>query len=107
MLSHTTFERYGPGLVSGFKVFDDFLTEGKYSYIGQPHGHRYRPRDRISDEVGGYTETHSMVAVGYREANGTKYFLLQNWWQNKQFVEVDKEYLTRCGGVMYFITTPE
>ena len=50
-----------------------------------------------------------MVLIGCRtdEASGRKLYLLQNWWKNKQFVEVDAEYLKQCGVTMYFVETPQ
>jgi hypothetical protein len=86
---------YGPGLVSCFEVYDDFNRGDIHSHVGAP--------------VGEFKGLHAMVMIGYRVAvdTGKTFFLLQNWWKTKQFVEVDEEYLKRCGAVMYFVETPQ
>lgn len=44
-----------------------------------------------------------MLLVGCRTAaNHEPIFLLQNWWQEMQFVEVDAAYLKACGGIFTF-----
>jgi len=50
-----------------------------------------------------------MVLLGHRydKIKNKQYFLLQNWWKNKQFVEVDEDYLEKCGAVITFIKTPQ
>lgn len=35
------------------------------------------------------------------------FFLLQNWWLKKQFVEVDAQYLQGSCALVYFVTTPQ
>ena len=57
---------YGPGLVSNFKVFEDFKNETVHKHHGMP--------------VGLSSGQHAMVLVGARTAvGGGKFFLLQNW----------------------------
>ena len=57
---------YGPGLVSNFKVFEDFKNETVHKHHGMP--------------VGLSSGQHAMVLVGARTAvGGHKFFLLQNW----------------------------
>jgi hypothetical protein len=57
---------YGPGLVSNFKVFDDFKDETVHKHHGVPAGH--------------CSGQHAMVLVGVRtDDGGGKFFLLQNW----------------------------
>eukprot|EP01127_Copromyxa_protea_P013314 TRINITY_DN3571_c0_g2_i6.p1 TRINITY_DN3571_c0_g2~~TRINITY_DN3571_c0_g2_i6.p1 ORF type:complete len:167 (-),score=24.75 TRINITY_DN3571_c0_g2_i6:59-559(-) len=46
---------------------------------------------------------HAMVLVGHRK----HFFLLQNWWRKKQFVELDGEYLVASGASITFIKTPQ
>lgn len=48
-----------------------------------------------------------MTLVGHRVAAGTSFFLLQNWWEKKQFVEVDANYLKASGAYFTFIETPQ
>ena len=72
---------YGPALVSRFMV-----TENKakiHQHLGQDN----------SKEVG----LHAMVLVGHRTESGQDRFLLQNWWSDKSFIEVDAEYLAGQG----------
>jgi hypothetical protein len=50
------------------------------------------------------TEFHAMVLIGMRKTKtGQYYFLLQNWWESKPFVEVSSEYIAYCGGIVSFV----
>ena len=80
---------YGPGLVSQFKVYDDFRTLGKFSYGDS---------DVPQDDEPVPTTTHSMVLISMRYDRHTWWYLLQNTWLEKQYVEVSKKYLTKCIG---------
>lgn len=48
-----------------------------------------------------------MVLIGFRKDADRNYFLLQNWWKNKQFIEVDSEYLHSCEAIVHFVTTAQ
>jgi hypothetical protein len=85
-------KNYGPLLVYGFHVYDDFRNISQHHHYGRPQG---------SQSDG----THAMVLVGHRYQNGKSMFLLQNWWHQKQFVEVDIEYLRRCKANFAFVET--
>jgi len=89
-------KQFGPGLVAGFKVYDDFYNgAGKHSYAGQP-----------KNEPSGF---HAMLLIGVRkdEQQGKTKYLLQNWWKGKQFVEMDDIYLEACTSNVYFVKTPQ
>jgi hypothetical protein len=87
-------ERYGPGLVTSFGVHQDFHGAQAPSYDGKPAG----------DFVG----HHAMVLIGARQDGGGKrFFLLQNWWRQSQFVEVSEAYLKACGATVYFVETKQ
>jgi hypothetical protein len=88
--------KYGPGLVSRFRVHEDFAQVDIHQHHGKPAG---------TKNLG----FHSMALVGFRNDHRTKkkYYLLQNWWEEKQFVEVDEEYLKYSGAIVYFIETPQ
>ncbi len=65
------------------------------------HHHRGKP-------VGALIGLHAMALVGYRkDEDGRRYFLLQNWWKQKQFVEVDEEYLRECEAQLHFVQTDQ
>ena len=34
-------------------------------------------------------------------------FLVQNWWCNKQFVQISRSYLLGCLPIVYFVHTPQ
>eukprot|EP00039_Didymoeca_costata_P015588 m.268106 g.268106 ORF g.268106 m.268106 type:complete len:254 (-) comp16254_c0_seq2:156-917(-) len=85
-------QQYGPGLVAQFEVHEDFLNDVHHHY-GKPSGK--------------YVGLHAMVLMGARESEGKRYFLLQNWWKHKQFVEVDEEYLERSAATVFFVKTPQ
>lgn len=70
--------RFGPGLVSAFRVHPEFTEITKFSYSGKPKGD--------------FIRLHAMVLIGHREdSNGKDIFLLQNWWKEKQFIEVNSK----------------
>ena len=90
--THLCFENlgeYGPGLVSQFKVYSDFRTLGKFSY-----GDSDVPPDNEPEP----TTSHAMVLIGMRYVGQTWWYLLQNTWLEKQFVEVSQKYLAKCIG---------
>jgi len=88
------FTLYGVGLASQFKVHDDFYNPNIHRHNGHPSGD--------------YKGLHAMALVGHRtDAAGKVFYLLQNWWKHKQFVEVDEEYLENSGATIYFIKTPQ
>jgi hypothetical protein len=92
------YKKYGPALVQKFEVREDFLNCNVHHHYGTS----------TSNKVIGY---HSMALVGYRidESNNRnkRFYLLQNWWREKQFIEVDDEYLKKYVGAIYFIVTPQ
>jgi hypothetical protein len=48
------------------------------------------------------------VLVGHRVADdGSNRLLLQNWWKDKPFVEVDAHYLNSCRAVIHAVETPQ
>jgi len=86
--------KYGAGLISRFQVHEDFNDSNLSHHHGTPVGKKLGP--------------HAMAVVGHRVTeDGQKMFLCQNWWSRKQFVEVDGEYLKKCGAVLNFVETPQ
>ena len=85
-------KKYGPALISCFKVEDAFDSD-KPTHIG--------PR------AGKPTGIHAMVLVGIRKQGKTIRYLVQNWWKKKAFVEMDREYLRSCGGILNFVMTKQ
>jgi hypothetical protein len=55
----------------------------------------------------GGRQTHAMVMVGARYEDGKYFYLLQNFWRYRIFVEVSANYLDRCGAVAVFLKNPE
>lgn len=84
---------FGPGLVSYFKVRPEFSQVDRWSHTGKATG---QVRGR-----------HAMLLVGHRKVNGESRFLLQNWWENKPYVEVDLSYLISSGCSISFVMTPQ
>ena len=83
-----------PALVCNFRVHEKFrkpTPEDKVCYTS--------PTDFTeSNEIGG----HAMLLVGYRIFKNETYFLLQNWWHNRFFVEVSSSYLSDSGAKIIF-----
>lgn len=90
------FKKYGPALLQKFEVREDFCNQAIHHHYGKSH----------SDVIVGY---HAMVLVGYRfdSESNKNFFLIQNWWKEKQFVEVDEDYLKAHVGGIYFLITPQ
>jgi hypothetical protein len=53
----------------------------------------------ISPEI----DAHAMLLVGHRKEGEETRFLLQNWWIDKPYVEVDLQYLISTGANVRFI----
>ena len=82
----------GPALVSNFNVHGPFLRATKWQFTGRPQGPS--------------RGEHAMVLVGYRKLeNGNFRYLLQNWWLDAPYVEVDLEYLSSAQSILHFIRT--
>eukprot|EP00405_Crypthecodinium_cohnii_P016973 CAMPEP_0206445064 /NCGR_PEP_ID=MMETSP0324_2-20121206/15274_1 /ASSEMBLY_ACC=CAM_ASM_000836 /TAXON_ID=2866 /ORGANISM="Crypthecodinium cohnii, Strain Seligo" /LENGTH=366 /DNA_ID=CAMNT_0053913185 /DNA_START=86 /DNA_END=1186 /DNA_ORIENTATION=+ len=88
-------KQYGPALVSQFQVVEDFHVGEQYAHTGKT-------------ECGKVVGLHAMALVGHRvdDVHGDMY-LLQNWWANKPFVEVDAEYLHCCQPVISFVASAQ
>jgi hypothetical protein len=82
--------RQYPALVSNFKVSQDFL-KGGLSFT-QPY---YLGKDFVG--------FHAMLLVGGRVKDGKYFFLLQNWWENRSFIEVSAEYMYSAEATISFV----
>ena len=79
----------GVGLVARFMVVPAF--QGKQVSF---------TANALRDEAVGL---HAMTLVGHRENDGQHLFLLQNWWKEKQFIEVSAEYLAAADAGIAFV----
>ena len=87
-------KHFGVGLVSAFEVHSEFLDR-------EAHSHGGRPTTQLEG-------LHAMMLIGARvDENENQWFLLQNWWAAKQFVEVDVEYMERASPTIFFVKTPQ
>lgn len=88
--------KYGPTLVTGFQTDENFKNGNKSSYVN------------IScDNSTSIVDTTSMLICGCRVENNKTYYLLQNWWNQKQFIEVDYQYMESCNPFYYYVQTPQ
>lgn len=98
------FHKYGPALVSDFQVTSDFKNRRRENR-NKFYGH---PESVVELNGEGNLEKHAMVAVGYRHDHDGKLFLLfQNWWSDRQFVEVDEDYYNGVGAMLHICATPQ
>lgn len=44
-----------------------------------------------------------MVLIGARKSNDNNFFLLQNWWDGRYFIEVSGEYMYHCHAKIIFV----
>eukprot|EP01035_Chromulina_nebulosa_P036740 gene36740-49533_t len=79
-----------PALVSSFRVDSDFYNSSKITFSG------------VVDEQS-FIGLHAMILIGMRRVNGDYYFLLQNWWEGRYFIEVSAEYLSSSQAILVFI----
>ena len=85
-----------PALISLFEVYPDFGQTNTVSFSGRP---TRKDNVALSD-----VETHSMVLIGARKSSEGKYFfLLQNWWEGRYFIEVSGEYMHHCEAQITFV----
>jgi hypothetical protein len=100
-IDSSVLKEFGPALLSRFHVYEHFQTKGKISFMEE---------DRKNfGECKGF---HSMLLIGVRSEIGSdgaekKIFLLQNWWEDKQFVECSDRYLRLCRAEAVFVTEPD
>lgn len=84
-----------PAIISAFTVYSQFLDEPRiYKY------HHKLPGEMVR----GY---HSLLLVGARRdlTSGEYYYLLQNFWEGKYFIEVSGEYLDSVKpAIVMFVT---
>jgi hypothetical protein len=88
---------HGPVLLS-IRVTEDLLADDLVSYVGTKH--------TMAVDWLGAPLLHDVVVVGVRAVSpggGTKRFLVQSWWETKQFLEVDVVYLRLCGAKATYI----
>ena len=85
-----------PALISLFHVYPDFGQTNEVSFSGVP---------ALNDNVAqSDVERHSMVLIGARKTSeGEYYFLLQNWWEGRYFIEVSGEYFHHCQAQITFV----
>ncbi len=81
---------HGPGLLSQVRVTDTLLDGVSFCLTGR-EGHSLQQW------------RHTMVLVGVRTSSTGSRFLVQNWWDHKQFVEVDWCYLCHCEAEVTFL----
>jgi hypothetical protein len=89
--------RFGCGLISSMVI---------YSNIYDSSTHLISPRTSGDTKVQGY---HAMVLVGYRRDPKTQElrYLLQNWWKNLSFLDVNSHYLRACNAILTFVNLPQ
>jgi hypothetical protein len=92
-------KQFGPALITNFHVEEDFIRGTRVIFNGEP-----------TFETSHDSELrHAMLLVGIRmdPVTGEWRLLLQNWWRNKQFIEVSLGYMAECEAKVYFIMTPQ
>ena len=83
-----------PALVSRFDIMNNFVKGPSVSFT-----------DPNLDSFPEERESHAMVLVGMRKTvNDEYYFLLQNWWRGRYFIEVSCDYFAACGPLITFVT---
>jgi hypothetical protein len=87
-----------PGLVANFSVSRDFLNSDKVSFGTD---------EDIALLKSSTTQGHAMVLVGMRrDEDGQYWFLCQNWWPDRPFMEISYEYMVEAVAQVAFIDKP-
>lgn len=90
-------KHHGVLFIESMKLYSGFFDKDNFSYHNLD----------LLEKAKGKKGNHSMIIVGRRLEGETEYFLLQNWWEGKQFVEVTSQYLTDCEAVVKFVVTDQ
>lgn len=88
----------GPALVSNFASGKSFNNSdaNKVTYQGRENDFKYKDS--------GEKQRHAMILIGMHvDDDGMLWFLLQNTWKDKFFVEVSAEYFISCEGILRFV----
>ena len=89
-----------PALVHRFAMIDRSgfaISNGKVSFSAAD----------VHTDRSIYEELHAMVLVGMRrDDEGQYWFLMQNWWSEKLFVEVSYEFLMAADASITFVNKP-
>jgi hypothetical protein len=92
-------KQYGPALITNFQVEEDFVGGTRVIFDGEPTS----GTSHVSEL------RHAMLLVGIRMDPVAREWrlLLQNWWRNKQFIEVSLGYMAKCEAKVAFILTSQ
>lgn len=83
--------RHRPALVSNFHIDETFMRGGVSFLEGNVDHHALKGM-------------HAMMLIGCRKnAQGEFVFLMQNWWNNRYFIEVSAAYLESARSTITFI----
>lgn len=88
---------YGPGVITQWQIEPAFFEHKDNDvFLGQHSG------SPIANHY------HSMLVIGSRRtATGELRLLLQNWWRDLQFLEVDETYWDASRAHVVFVKTPQ
>ena len=85
-----------PALISLFNVYPDFSQTDAVSFSGLPPQKNMLAQSDV--------RRHSVVLIGARKTvEGEYFFLLQNWWEGRHFIEVSGEYMHHCDAQITFV----
>lgn len=94
-------EASGPGLVTQFKVDQNFATHNSFGIDNTSERH-----DRSTALPG----SHCMVLIGMRKTlvDGVAeyHYLLQNSWKDNYFIECSAAYAESCDAIVEFVQEP-
>lgn len=95
-------EKFKAGLVPSFRLTKYFIEEtkkGKSSFEWDENARNAEASElaAAAANTNAATLNHAMLLLGERrdKKSGKTFYLLQNWWEKSQFVELEREYLLR------------
>jgi hypothetical protein len=98
-------KKRGPALAEVTALHLDFHEPGIFAYKGPPVVDLHEPgtfafKGPPVDDTSG----HTMTIIGVRQDKQRQvYYLLQNFWKGKAFVEVGQDYFLASGGTLIFM----
>lgn len=116
LITPEIFLKYGPALIS-MKVYQEFRDPSTSIYHSSlKHQPIEQPKSQIDipsfnglqlkkvppfydHDFGG----HAMIIIGVAKKGNENFFILQNWWAEKQFLLVSMQYLISCDARIEFI----
>ena len=87
-----------PALVSNFATSKSLKDPNKVTYEGRENDFKYKDATKTTKR------RHAMILIGmYVDDGGMLWFLIQNTWKDRYFLEISAEYFISCEAFVRFV----